>query len=191
MPGAELDDTVAAGFLRFHQSAVGPAEHGLGSVAGLDFRHAKRGRDRTGAQARLSGLLEFVPDLLRPLRDRGVVTVCTQHDELFSAVSGHQVALAAGTLQKSGETDQGIITSLMTERVIDALEVVDVAHDQSTRQAAFEMMVHKLGVNAIEFGPVGHLGQRVTRGLHVERLDAFLERNLGGGVVQQAAWRRT
>jgi hypothetical protein len=45
----------------------------------------------------------------------------------------------------------------MAVRIVDALEVVDIADHQAARELPLQMRRHKHAVNAIEFRPVGHL----------------------------------
>ena len=50
---------------------------------------------------------------------------------------------------------------------------------------AFEVRLDEQLVQPVEFGPVGHLGQRILRGPLVQGLALLLERGLARGVVQQ------
>ena len=51
--------------------------------------------------------------------------------------------------------------------------------------ATLLVVLHELGVDAVELGAVGDVGQRIARGLHVQRLHALFQIDLRRRVVQQ------
>ena len=120
-----------------------------------------------------------------PASGRGVVAIGAEHDELLAAVAGHQIARPAGTLQQRGQALDHVVARLMAVVVVDQLEAVEVAHQQAARDLLLLVGGDEHGVNAVEFRPIGHLGQRILRGLFVQALAALFQRSFGRGVVEQ------
>ena len=88
-----------------------------------------RGRERvasTGSEA-----VDFAADLLGPSCRIDHAAIGAQHGELFAAVARDQVARAAHLRQQRGDCDDRLVASLVTERIVDALEVVDIDHNQA------------------------------------------------------------
>ena len=73
----------------------------------------------------------------------------------------------------------------MAVGVIDRFEAVEIAHQQAARHTLLLVGGDEHRMHAVELGPVGHLGQRVFRGLFIEALAALFQRGLAGGVVEQ------
>ena len=67
----------------------------------------------------------------RPGGDRRarLVGADAQHDELVAAHPGHDVALVDGAAQALGDLDQQPVAGLVTEAVVDDLEVVEVEEE--------------------------------------------------------------
>ena len=73
----------------------------------------------------------------------------------------------------------------MAVGVVDLLEAVEVAHHQAARDLLLLVGGDEHLVDAVELGPIGHLGQRVLGGLLVQALAALLQRGFRRGVVEQ------
>ena len=73
----------------------------------------------------------------------------------------------------------------MSVAVVDLFESVEVAHPQAAGDLLLLVGGDEHFVNAVELGSIGHLGQRVLRGLFVEALASLFEGDFRGGVVEQ------
>ena len=117
------------------ERAVG-GTHERGGVASLGptARDADRHRngDREGRELAADEHSHVLGDSERP----GVVGAREHERELLAAESRRHVAGAGGGAQHVGEAPQHVIARVVAERVVDALEVVEVEHEQ--RQLAGE-----------------------------------------------------
>ena len=187
---AELDDQVAAVLLGLEEGAVGAIEHGLGDVAGLDFGDAEAGRAAFAAQIRTEAARRRRGGAVRRGGGGGVVAVGAEHDEFFAAVAGDEIAGAAGTFEDLGEAFDDFVAGRVAVGVVDVLEVIEIADDERAGELAFDVDGDEHGVDAVELGAVGQLGERVAGGLLVEAVAAFFERGLGRRRRARGGWRR-
>ena len=74
---------------------------------------------------------------------------------------------------------------LVTVGVVDALEVIDVAHDQAARLTSLLMGFDEQGQHTVELRTIGDLGHGVFGHLGVQGFALLFERCLGLSIVQQ------
>ena len=181
-PLLEIHVAPAAALLRAVHRRVGIAQQLFGA-------RAVRGIERD-ADARVQELFLAADHERRGhrfddvLRDRLRVARrldLRQHDrEFVAAEARHRVGLADALLQTLGGLAQHVVAGLVAERVVDALEVIEIDDEQrelarlavGLREAARELVHEVLAVR--------QRGQRVVVGAHVELLV------LGGGRERHA-----
>jgi Amt family ammonium transporter len=182
---AELHDAVAAVFFGLIQTAIGPAEHCFGCITTLNFGHAKAGGHTAAVERGERQFREFCANFVAFASGTAVVAIAAEHDELFAAVTGHEIASAAIASQQGCKVDEHFVTGLMAEGVVHLFEMVDVADDQAARQIPLHVIGNSHREEAIELGAVGNLREWVASGSFMQRLDALFERDLRRGVVHQ------
>src|SRR5262249_5339805 len=130
-------DAVAAVVLTAIERRIGDLQHPVGEtrLAERHAIHAAQAETRGHLQALAGGLEGHPGDRHAQLaRDRqGRVVSRLGHDdrELLAADARHPVdALAQLALQPRAELPEDVVTGGVTERVVDLLEVIDVAQDQ-------------------------------------------------------------
>src|SRR5262249_25023864 len=133
---AELDDLIAAGAFGHEERTVGAVEHGLGTIAGLHFSDAKAGGAVFSPDDGLRQIGKCQAHLLRRSRRRRAVAIGAQYNEFFASISGDQIARMRTTFEQLGKTFDDFVAGLMPVRVVDLLEAIDIAHDQTAGQAA-------------------------------------------------------
>ena len=183
--GPQLHNTITAAFFGQQQGPVGAAEHGFRRIAGLNFGYPKADGGFAAAHLRLRDLAQSAADLIRPASGRSVIAVGTQHDELLAAVSGHQVARPAGVLQQIRQALDYVVAGLMSVRVVNLFEPVQVTDHQAARDLLLLMGLDEHLVDPVEFRAVGHLRHGVLGGLLVQALAPLLQRRLRRSVVEQ------
>ena len=106
-----------------------------------------------------------------------------EHGELLAAEPRGDVGAARGLAQHVGEAPQHLVARLVAERVVDALEVVEVAHQQGAAVRAAQALEDA----RLELAPIAQPGERVVLGqvAHVVELACGLER--GAGLVGEGA----
>ena len=127
--GVVDDAAVAPEALGGVERAVGGA-HELGRVARLGA--AAGDPDGHGHRAREGRELAAheQPQVLRH-GERARLAGAREHErELLAAEPRRHVAVAAGGAQHVGEAPQHVVARVVAERVVDALEVVEVEHEQ-------------------------------------------------------------
>src|SRR4051812_28226967 len=134
----ETDDLVAPRLLGDVQRIVGRA-HEVITLLDLRMgpaRDAKAGRALEGPSGERECMgLEPFPHPLREC-DGGVKHGSGQEEhELLAAVPPNAIDLARLVLQDVGELFQHFVTGLVTVSVVDAFELVQVAHDERERLA--------------------------------------------------------
>jgi hypothetical protein len=100
-------------------------------------------------------LLDLAQHLLR--RQQGAVDVgCRQHDrELVAAQSGDGVHAAQQPAHARRDTLQHVIAGLMSERVVDLLEPVEIQQQQRERGVRAAGDPQRLRQTVLEQQPVG------------------------------------
>jgi hypothetical protein len=106
-----------------------------------------------------------------------------QDEELLAAVPPHPVDLAGRVAEDVGDLPQHGVAGLVAVRVVDALEVVDVGHDDGERLVEARGVLERLGEPLLDVPPVVDAGEPVglrhapqlvvgPRQLLLQRLDA-------------------
>ena len=167
----ELGDPVAARALRLVQGDVGVAQQvprGL-TVAGGDAD--RRGdRDRV-AGAEVERLAQHGQD---PLGDQ-IRATDDEHDEFVAAEPADRVRLAQDALDPRRDHPQQLVADGMAERVVDALEAVEVdEHRRRVDPVAAGVDEHLLGA-IHDQRAVGETGQRVVQRLVAELAGLLLD----------------
>ena len=101
----------------------------------------------------------------------GMVQSLAQHHELVATEAGHRVAGAHDRTDPVGDGDQDLVAQLVTHRVVDRLEVVQVDEQQRDRVPAAEaaQSVQRTLDPLEQQRPVGQAGERVVSGLLRQR----------------------
>ena len=104
-------------------------------------------------------------------RQRGGLAGAGQHErELLAAEPRGHVGVARGRPQHLGEAPQDVVAGVVAERVVDALEVVEVDHQQ--RQLAARAELVEVAVDReLEAAAVAQPGQRIVGGEVLEPLE--------------------
>ena len=140
-----------------------------------DLRHARL-RDANLALANLKGADLRWADLRNAnLVGARLIGVAQQDSELVAADSRDHVAPSEAAHQQLSNLYQSLVTSLVTERVIDHLQAVEV--DEQHRR------INAVAVNPRnqpfelphETATVGKVDQRILMGERIELLDALLQ----------------
>ena len=117
------------------------------------------------------GLLDDGADLLGRDGRARQVRLAHQHDELLAAVAGDGVRLANRALDGARERLERLVAARVPVRVVEALEMVDVDHDdrqvRSVPAARGELAIQE----RIEEARVVQAGQRVRHREPFHRLD--------------------
>src|SRR5204863_3037800 len=132
------DDAVAPGLLRRVERFVGAAQQLLGflGVIGEDGNPEGNGDgpERLIAISKLE-LCNFLAHALGPAQ-RGVERALgQQHQEFLASVAAGDVGPSRGAPERARQLPQYEIARFVAERVVEALEVVDVEHDRGERPA--------------------------------------------------------
>jgi hypothetical protein len=88
-----------------------------------------------------------------------------QVEKLVPAEAAQRVRIANHLFQSSSDRDQQLIAREMTERVVDALEVVEVQEQHGAEASVAEHLGSSLIESIIEERAIGESGQRVVQGL--------------------------
>ena len=101
------------------------------------------------------GRLERLGGLLEPLQ---------QHRELVPAQAGQHVAIAQDPADPVSHLDQEFVARLVTERVVDHLEPVEVEEDHTDNATVPTGLTHHPPEGIHEGHPIGRSGQVVAEG---------------------------
>ena len=109
-----------------------------------------------------------------------------EHGELVAAEARDHVLLAHGAHEPGRDAAQQLVADRVAERVVDALEVVEVDehHGDLVRAARLERLAHALG----EQRAVGEPGQRIVVGLMGELVLQVAQ--LGDGLLEAVELQR-
>ena len=115
------------------------------------------------------------PDLIGDA-DRGAQRRLGERDgEFLAAVARGDVLTPDDLLHRNGNEAQDLIAGEMSEPIVESLEVIDVAHQQSERLVAglgFCDRAVKLGIEEL---PVGERRQRIGQTLGPNGLEILLQ----------------
>ena len=172
VPGEGLVSVAPVGLGDVHRD-VGPREQFVG-VEGLRavVRAADRGRDDDLAVVDRDRPAQRVEDAPGSLCAFGARCVLADDRELVPAEPCDRVAVSDGRVQSLGYLDEHAIAGLVTERVVDDLEVVEIAEqdrDDLTRAAGLRERVLE---PVPEQQPVRETGEAVVKRL-IGELAAF------------------
>src|SRR5690606_24675850 len=125
-------DAVAAGALGLVELFVGAGDEGGGGVVGLDGGAAEADGDADGFALEDEAVLgDLFAEGLRE-GDGAFELGLREHDrELFAAVAGEDFVAADALLDDLGELAQDVVAREVAALVVDALEEVDVEHDEA------------------------------------------------------------
>ena len=198
--GAVVDPGLHAGIEEAHRVAASRLGLVHGEVGALqqfvDARlmtaeqgDADAGRTAIFLAAELIGLIERAEHLsgsgLRPGRRfaAGVAEVLDHEHKFVTTESGHRIAFPHAGLQAACHLDQQSVAHIVTERVVERLEVVQIQEQQCTITAVAAAGGHRL-LQAIEQqAPIGQVSQRIVEG---KVADFFLGRLACGNVLKHA-----
>ena len=170
--GVEQDvPPLAAGLGAIHGD-VGIAEQALAvMLAGFGQGDAQAGGDDEFAPVQREGLCEAAGDRLRQghgIRFGG--EVLQQHHELVAAEPGHGVAGPDAAAQPLRRLDQQPVARVVTQAVVDELEIVEVEEEQPDPLLEPAAAHQGLGEPVLEQRAVRQPGQAVIEGLLHELL---------------------
>src|SRR5689334_391983 len=151
------DHAVAAAALGQVQRLVGLPECVLETLVGMRDGHAEAGRDRQRILRDEVRLHDLVAQLLGQIRGlRQVRTGADQH-ELLAAPAAQPIGVARVRAQDFAHGAQHAIATVVAALVVDALEVIEVDHDDAG--------VHARGLQVfdepLDAVPIQHIGERV------------------------------
>ena len=151
------------------ERAVGRAPE-LGRVARLGPAPGHADRHRHGAGEAVELAPHERPDLLGQ-RQRARLRRARQHErELLAPEPRGHVGLAGRRAQEGGEAPQHVVAGVVAQRVVDALEVVEV--DDEQREVAAGAGVGEVALDRqLEAAAVAQAGERVVRGEVLEALE--------------------
>lgn len=118
------------------------------------------------------GLPQTLGDLHRFLEARSR----QEGAELLAAEACHQIVGAQHAFRGLGDGDEDLVAGIMAERVVDALEMVDIEHDDRERLL---LAARASDLGADYFGQpaaIAEPGERVREGLPLEAIQLLLER---------------
>jgi hypothetical protein len=93
-----------------------------------------------------------------------VGVVLEQHGELVAAEAGHRVARAGDQLEALRDLDEQLVTGRVAERVVDGLEVVEVAEQHRQRTRVPTVQGQRVLEPLTEQRPVRQPGELVVEG---------------------------
>ncbi len=88
---------------------------------------AEAGRDRAAVPGRV---FNGDPAALRRPKRPSLIGLGQNHDKLFAAVTGDEIAVSHGVFQQPGHLLQDGIPGRMAERIVKLLEMVNVQEEQ-------------------------------------------------------------
>ena len=151
-----------------HRRRVDVTAHGNGDT------HA--GRQRCIEARAVVGRLDRRPQLLGEGDHlTHLVETVDQDGELVAPDASHGVGRADGVDEALGERCQHLVAGVVTERVVDVLEVVEVDQHDSDRPALAPCPTQRLGDAVGDQRPIGEPGECIVhRLLRQRRLDQLL-----------------
>ncbi len=110
-----------------------------------------------------------------------------QDDELFSAITSHQIGRASlGLSQYSGYLLQALIPLGMTEVIVIGLEVVDIDHQYRQRILGAPCRLPFPLHGDVPLAPIGDTSQRIFQREQGEAVIGLLQRPIGFGQLYRA-----
>ena len=154
---------------------------GVGGVLG-ERGDAHRDRDR---QAGLAGrqVGDLPADALGHLARLVEPGVRQDHGELLAAVAGGEVGFARAAAQDFGDVAQHLVAALVTDRVVDRLEAVEVHHEQAELGVVALGARHLERQRLLEAAVVEQPGEAVGGGLDLHLLVGARVADGDGGEV--------
>jgi hypothetical protein len=155
--GAVDGDAAARGLRLVHRGVrvldqrrgpVGVAREDADADAGVDQQLGGAERERHRQQ-----VAHALPDDLG-LGARQQRQAAQEHEELVAAAAREQVARAHGAAQAGGDLAQQAVAHVVPERVVDALEVVEIDVGERDRGAADARLGHGLGQRGVHRGAI-------------------------------------
>jgi hypothetical protein len=170
---------LGAGVHFWFEEAMGAAPFGLGGIhceigvldqlieVGTVLR-CQRNADAGVGGEMMAEAVAGLPDGVMDSRDEfhhigGAADRGPDHGEFVAAEPRDQIAPLEATLDAAGNRLQQLVADMMSERVVDALELVNVDIEQGELLALLRFFELALDLLA-EQHPVGQLGQRVVMG---------------------------
>src|ERR1700687_1438508 len=93
-----------------------------------------------------------------------------QHRELFSPEPGYGVGRPKDAAQARRDLLQETVTAVVTERVVDVLEAIEVEQQHAEHLLVAARSEQRLAESVAEQAAVGQSGQRVVQSLVLERI---------------------
>jgi hypothetical protein len=173
--GAEQVDSPTRG-LRLVHRRIGVLAHRLRRLAVVrEHGDADADVDEQLGRAERERRLHGVGDPLAHGLGRGAVArrqVADEDEELVAALPGDEVAGPHGGAQAVGHLAQQIVAEIVPERIVDALEVVEVGERERARAARRPRGIDGLVERGLEGGAVRQPGERVVVGEEGHHLPA-------------------
>ncbi len=125
-----------------------------------------------GQGADVDALGQRRPDAARDRQRVGGTPRCRreQDRELVPAEAGDRVAGPGGPAQPYGDLAQHVVAHVVTQRVVDLLEPVEIHQQQREPPAVPLNLPQRPGDPVVQEDPVGQAGQRVVQGLAADLL---------------------
>lgn len=102
--------------------------------------------------------------------------VGNEDGELVAPEPGHGIGLADDLLKAPCHLDKGLVTTGMSQAVVDVLEPVEVEREERGRETSVVESCERLADPVAQQGAVGQPGQGVGQGLLAQLLLRLLER---------------
>ena len=125
--------------------------------------------DRNTQFAKVNGIrFDTMPDTLGDLFQPFFRRLNGQDDKFFSTEASQDIGLSQHRLERQGDTLQHNVAELVSVRVVQILEAIDVGENNSNGGAGSAATIHFLFECFIEEVPVIDIRQRVVEGLPFE-----------------------
>jgi hypothetical protein len=180
---AKEHDAAAAAFGGVH-GLIGAAGQLVGALAMVrKDGNADAGGDRVPVAIDVEG---FVDEVQSPVGDpscRVSVTGREDESELVAPESGDEIALSQVGPQPFAQLDEQPVAVMMTERVVDLLEAIEIQHEHRDRCSLVPGVVEPTAEAVREQAPIGETGEPVVQRLMAKR--RCRERPLGDVLDRQ------
>ena len=171
------DDAILAVHLRGHHGRF-CARRQLAWVHGVLRAEREPDRDGETADARNLQLGEALDEPLRHAAGVHAVARAHDHAELLATEAADDVVWAYASAHGVRERAEQLVTDAVSVHVVDALEVVDVEHEDGNRTVRPARLLQRVQQSLVEASVVEQAGERV-------RLRLVLEASPDLGVVER------
>ena len=98
-------------------------------------------------------------------------------DELISAEPGESIRSANGVAQVDGDALEELIADIVSQGVIDALEAVEIEHQEGRAGAVLSRLLDSCGKGVLEVAAIGETCKVIVEGIPLVAVDLLLQQN--------------